>query len=178
MTMVTGRGPQLNVMMPPFATAATTAEDVQLAAVPLPTTRVGRRVSTARASAGTGAPPPGFPAAGARVGVGSDFGAGALLLRGAGRGEAGRVDGRTVGLAVGRAVALDRGAVVDGDGEVDVVVSAGSVASTPGVVAARGAGCPTSTVEVCGSEPHAPTVMVTTSARAANGMRRIGIARP
>jgi hypothetical protein len=60
--IVTGAGPQLNVMTPPRATASTTARDVQLAGVPVPTTRVGREVSTARASAGTAAPPLGFPA--------------------------------------------------------------------------------------------------------------------
>src|SRR5437764_324139 len=39
MVMVTGAGPQLNVIRPPFATARTTAREVQLAAVPPPTTR-------------------------------------------------------------------------------------------------------------------------------------------
>lgn len=33
-TIVTGFGPQLKVITPPLATAATTAPDVQLAAVP------------------------------------------------------------------------------------------------------------------------------------------------
>jgi hypothetical protein len=61
--IVTGSGPQSNVMIPPAATAATTAFDVQLAGVPDPITRVGREVSTARASAGTLAPPEGLPAA-------------------------------------------------------------------------------------------------------------------
>ena len=37
-TMVTGSGPQLKVMIPPRATASTTACDVQLAGVPLPIT--------------------------------------------------------------------------------------------------------------------------------------------
>lgn len=60
--ITTGRGPQENVMTPPAATAATTAADVQLAGVPLPTVRAGCEVSTARAAAGTGAWPPGFPA--------------------------------------------------------------------------------------------------------------------
>src|SRR5690242_1837778 len=41
MVMVTGAGPQLKVMSPPFATARTTALEVQLAAVPPPTTRAG-----------------------------------------------------------------------------------------------------------------------------------------
>ena len=41
-------------MIPPRATARTTARDVQLRAVPFPTQRSGREVSTARASRGTG----------------------------------------------------------------------------------------------------------------------------
>src|ERR1043165_8316262 len=53
MVMIIGAGPQSNVMMPPAATALTTAADVQLAAVPVPTVRVGRLVSTGRAAAGT-----------------------------------------------------------------------------------------------------------------------------
>jgi hypothetical protein len=52
-------------MIPPFATAATTAWDVQLAGVPSPITRVGRDVSTALASAGTAALPAGLPTTGA-----------------------------------------------------------------------------------------------------------------
>src|SRR5712691_2022766 len=36
--MVTGLGPQLNLMIPPAATARTTAADVQLAGVPCPIT--------------------------------------------------------------------------------------------------------------------------------------------
>ncbi|GAB3873427.1 hypothetical protein GCM10027610_140580 [Dactylosporangium cerinum] len=59
--IVTGSGPQLNVMIPPAATADTTASEVQLPGVPLPTTLVGFDVSTARASAGTVARPPGLP---------------------------------------------------------------------------------------------------------------------
>src|SRR5205807_4951819 len=59
--MVTGLLPQRNRMMPPLATAATTAAEEQLAGVPLPTTRFGRDVSTARASAGTAARPAGLP---------------------------------------------------------------------------------------------------------------------
>jgi len=50
--------------MPPAATAETTASEVQLAGVPVPTTRVGWEVSTAAPSAGTGADPPGLPAGG------------------------------------------------------------------------------------------------------------------
>jgi hypothetical protein len=49
-------------MMPPAATAFTTASDVQLAALPLPTVRSGLDVSTALASAGTVALPFGLPA--------------------------------------------------------------------------------------------------------------------
>src|SRR4051794_15290609 len=59
--MVTGLRPHEKRMRPPLATAATTAADVQPAAVPLPMTRVGRDVSTARASAGTAAWPAGLP---------------------------------------------------------------------------------------------------------------------
>jgi hypothetical protein len=65
--IVTGSGPHEKVMIPPAATAATTASEVQLAAVPLPTTRVGREVSTAAASGGTGARPFGLPAGGTGV---------------------------------------------------------------------------------------------------------------
>jgi hypothetical protein len=51
--IVTGAGPQSKVMIPPAATALTTAAEVQLAFVPAPTTRVGCEVSTGPASAGT-----------------------------------------------------------------------------------------------------------------------------
>jgi hypothetical protein len=81
--MATGAGPQEKVMTPPAATAATTAAEVQLAAVPLPTTRVGCEVSTAFASAGTVAWPLGLP---------NVAGGGAALLRaadGLGDGELG-----------------------------------------------------------------------------------------
>src|SRR6516164_2528019 len=64
--IVTGMAPQSKVITPPLATAATTAADVQLAAVPLPITWSGWEVSTGRAAAGIGAPPPGFPASGRR----------------------------------------------------------------------------------------------------------------
>src|SRR5689334_25190837 len=78
--IVTGAGPHENVMTPPAATAATTAADVQLAGVPLPTVRVGWLVSTACASAGMPAPPPGLPARGrgAAGGGGGAGGAGGL----------------------------------------------------------------------------------------------------
>jgi hypothetical protein len=41
-------------MIPPLATARTTAREVQLRGVPLPTHRSGCEVSTARACRGTG----------------------------------------------------------------------------------------------------------------------------
>ena len=62
-TIVTGSGPQLKVITPPAATAATTACDVQLAGVPLPITRSGCDVSAGAASGGSGTPP-GLPGRG------------------------------------------------------------------------------------------------------------------
>jgi hypothetical protein len=61
---VTGSGPQLNVMTPPFATAATTASPVQVAAAPVPMTVVGFDASSACPAGGTGALAPGLPAGG------------------------------------------------------------------------------------------------------------------
>ena len=52
-TIVTGLGPQWNVMMPPAATARTTAADVQLAGLPSPITWLGCPVSSARPEDGT-----------------------------------------------------------------------------------------------------------------------------
>src|SRR5215213_6507235 len=52
--ITTGSDPQANVITPPFATARTTFFEVQLAGVPLPITRSGWLVSTARAAFGTG----------------------------------------------------------------------------------------------------------------------------
>ena len=52
--MVTGAGPQSNRMIPPAATARTTAAEVQLSGVPRPMTRSGRLVFSASASYGTG----------------------------------------------------------------------------------------------------------------------------
>jgi hypothetical protein len=92
MVMVTGAGPQENVMIPPAATAETTAAEVQLAGVPLPTTRLGCVVSTALASAGTVAWPFGLPA----------FSTGAPLGFADGLGEGGALG---VGLAAGLTVA-------------------------------------------------------------------------
>jgi hypothetical protein len=68
--IVTGAGPQENVMMPPAATAATNAADVQLAGVPSPTTCVGCDVSTGRPAEGTEACPFGLPALGRLTGGG------------------------------------------------------------------------------------------------------------
>jgi hypothetical protein len=72
--MVTGSGPHEKVMIPPAATAATTASEVQLFGVPSPMTRVGWAVSTARASTGTVACPFGLPGAGKRAAAGGDAG--------------------------------------------------------------------------------------------------------
>ena len=52
--IVTGFGPQSKVMMPPSATALTTAADVHPAGVPRPITWFGWLVLTARPAAGTG----------------------------------------------------------------------------------------------------------------------------
>jgi hypothetical protein len=62
--MVTGLGPQSNVMMPPSATAVTTAADVQPAGVPSPITWSGSLVLTASPAAGTVAFPLGLPPSG------------------------------------------------------------------------------------------------------------------
>src|ERR1051325_3668693 len=51
--MVMGAPPQSNVTTPPFVTAASSAEKVQLAAFPVPTTVVGVEASAALPSAGT-----------------------------------------------------------------------------------------------------------------------------
>src|SRR4051812_42534028 len=61
--IVTGSGPQSNVMMPPAVTAASSAANGQLAAVPVPTTVVGCDTSTGMPAAGTPAPhiPSGLP---------------------------------------------------------------------------------------------------------------------
>src|SRR5204863_10207561 len=62
--IVTGSGPQSNVITPPAATAATNAVLVQLSGVPVPTTVRGDDTSSAAASAGTPHAPSGLPAAG------------------------------------------------------------------------------------------------------------------
>src|SRR6185369_6566174 len=50
--IVSGFAPQLNVMMPPAVTAACSAANVQLDAVPVPTTVVGFEVPTTCARVG------------------------------------------------------------------------------------------------------------------------------
>jgi hypothetical protein len=57
MVMVTGSGPQENVITPPAATASTTAWDVQLAAAPSPMTWSGSAMLTGWPAAGTAAMP-------------------------------------------------------------------------------------------------------------------------
>ena len=59
--MVAGSGPQLNVMIPPAATAAMNASGVQLSCVPVPTTVVGLDTSSSCASLGIGHVPSGLP---------------------------------------------------------------------------------------------------------------------
>src|SRR5262245_22703672 len=74
-TMVTGAGPQLNVITPPALTAATNAADVQPAGVPWPITWFGCATLAARAAAGIVAVPLGLPAtSGGGVGFGLGFG--------------------------------------------------------------------------------------------------------
>src|SRR5580692_9455595 len=60
--ILTGLGPQLKVIIPPSATACTTAADVQPAGEPSPITWAGSLASTARPAAGTVACPSGLPA--------------------------------------------------------------------------------------------------------------------
>src|SRR6185369_4243127 len=61
---VIGAVPQLNVITPPLATAATKAAAVQLSGAPLPITVRGVAMLSACASAGIGHLPFGLPAAG------------------------------------------------------------------------------------------------------------------
>ncbi len=63
-TIVTGLLPQLKLMIPPAATARTTASDVQPAGVPLPITWFGWLVLTALPAGGTGKCPFGLPKSG------------------------------------------------------------------------------------------------------------------
>jgi hypothetical protein len=128
MVMVTGAGPQSKVISPPAATAATTAADVQLAGVPLPTTRSGLRVSTARASAGTAAFPPGLPGLGSERGRCDGLGPGFVAAAEAG------VEGTGVVAAGGTAA----GATNDGDegGGVSVPQAASAKAQVTATAAA------------------------------------------
>ena len=66
-TIVTGLAPQSNLMIPPAATARTTAADVQLAGLPSPITWSGWLVSTALPAGGTGKCPFGLPNPGTAV---------------------------------------------------------------------------------------------------------------
>ena len=72
--IVTGLRPHEKRMIPPARTAATTASEVQLAAVPRPTTRVGLDVSTGRPPTPTGTER--TPGSGVRV---TEPGAGSTL---------------------------------------------------------------------------------------------------
>src|ERR1700689_2844411 len=76
--IVTGLGPQLKVIMPPSATALTTAADVQLAGVPTPMTWLGSLVLTARRAGGTWAGPWGLPTSGPLEYAARVWGAGAM----------------------------------------------------------------------------------------------------
>src|SRR5690348_18221590 len=88
--IVTGAGPQANVITPPFVTAAARAADVQLAGVPRPTTRVGFEVSAARPAAGTVTVPLRFPGRGSvrSAGFFEGFGAGVAVTDGVAPGVA------------------------------------------------------------------------------------------
>src|ERR1700722_13544015 len=102
MVIVTGRGPHEKVMIPPAATAATTAWEVQLAGVPLPIPRVGCAVLTGCAAAGTGAVPAGLPAGGpAGTAAGGGAGRGAGVRAGGGEGAAGGAAERAAPPAAG-----------------------------------------------------------------------------
>jgi Mycothiol maleylpyruvate isomerase N-terminal domain len=68
-TIVTGFGPQRNLMMPPSATARTTAADVQLAGVPWPIQWFAWLVLTARPAGGTATCPDGLPKLGSAPGL-------------------------------------------------------------------------------------------------------------
>src|SRR4051794_24759182 len=80
--IVAGAAPQLNVITPPFATAATNASEVQLSGVPVPMTVFGFAMLSACASGGTTHLPFGLPAAGPVSGLvgGGEGAAGSPLL--------------------------------------------------------------------------------------------------
>ena len=106
-------------MMPPAATAATTAAEVQLAGVPVPITRSGCDVSTGWPATGTGTTPAGRGGAGATGASVVAAGAlvrrtGALVVLGRARVAAGWVGGlgRLLDVTAGalRLAAVDSGA--------------------------------------------------------------------
>jgi hypothetical protein len=105
--MTTGLGPQSKVMIPPRATAATTAAEVQLAGLPSPMTRVGCELSTAWAADGIAAWPSGFPGAGSELALG-DGDAPALVAPGV---------GSAIVDAAGGAVVAGSATGADGDDE-------------------------------------------------------------
>jgi hypothetical protein len=72
MVITIGLGPQEKAITPPFATASTTAAEVQPAGVPLPITVVGFELSAASAAAGIAAWPSEFPGAGSAATGGAD----------------------------------------------------------------------------------------------------------
>src|SRR6266480_894148 len=80
--IVSGAGPQLNVMIPPTPIAETSSSEVQLAGVPLPMIRFGWLVSTACPSAGTAAWPFGLPARGSAPAVAPGDALGTALVLG------------------------------------------------------------------------------------------------
>src|SRR3954454_8358790 len=92
MVIVTGAGPQSNVMIPPAATALTTAAEVRLDGVPWPITWSALLVSTPRASAGTLPCPFGFPGRGSSFTAGLGFGLGFGVGDADGAGEAAASD--------------------------------------------------------------------------------------
>ena len=118
MVIVTGPGPQLNVMTPPAATAATTAADVQLAGVPLPITWSGWLVSAASPAGGTTACPSGLPEAGKAppalvAGTGDAVSRGAAVpgVRGAVAGAWATAEATATGAPGAATVAAARGTV-------------------------------------------------------------------
>src|SRR5580692_7939772 len=95
--IVTGAVPQLNVMTPPFATAASRAASVQLAPVPVPTTVVGFETSTSGAGSVQ-------VCAGGGGGAPSPLGGGAASLPGGG--EASLPEGEVASLPEGEVASL------------------------------------------------------------------------
>ena len=125
--MVTGAGPQLNVMIPPAATAFTTAAEVQPRGVPSPTTWSGLLVFTALASAGTTACPAGLPGRGS---------AGILDAGGDGDGDAdggaaGDGDGGPLGAAAGSEVGGVTNAGLSADPHPASIATLTRAAATP-----------------------------------------------